>query len=116
VERVLKKAQRSGRAKIKLNRSAPAPWSNSKAEIVSALKAAFANNNCQASLPVLTGSYRRRNRHRRKGWRRFLCSRSKSQSGPTERPHPCNRTRIAKRSTDWSGPRCNSRRHVPETC
>ena len=30
-----------------------------------------------------------KNRLRRKGYRRFLCSQSKWQSGPTERPHPC---------------------------
>ena len=44
--------------------------------------------------PVLTGSYRRRNRRRRKGCRRFLCSQSKLQSGPTERPHPCIKSRL----------------------
>ena len=32
------------------------------------------------------GSCRRRNRPRRKGCRRFLCSQSKLQNGPTERP------------------------------
>ena len=44
--------------------------------------------------PVLTGSYRRRNRPRRKGCRRFLCSQSKLQSGPMERPHPCIKSRL----------------------
>lgn len=43
---------------------------------------------------VLTGSYRRRNRPRRKGCRRFLCSQSKLQSGPMERPHPCIKSRL----------------------
>src|SRR5580704_1917144 len=44
--------------------------------------------------PVFTGSYRRRNRPRRKVCRRFLCSQSKLQSGPTERPHPCIQSRL----------------------
>ena len=44
--------------------------------------------------PVLTGSYRRRNRPRRKGCRRFLCSQWKLQSGPTERPHLCIKSRL----------------------
>jgi hypothetical protein len=90
---------------------------HSKAEIVSAVKVAFDNkqlpdleNGAMAFMmsksigglahrarqlfPVLTGSYRRRNRPRRKGCRPFLCSQSKSQSGPTERPHPCIKSRL----------------------
>jgi hypothetical protein len=44
-------------------------------------------------LLVLTGSYRRRNRPRRKGCRRFLCSQSQLQSGLTERSHPSIKSR-----------------------
>ena len=32
--------------------------------------------------------------HLRKGCRRFLCSQSKLQSGPTERPHPSIKSRL----------------------
>jgi hypothetical protein len=50
------------------------------------------------TIPVLTGSYRRsyrrRTRPRPRGCRRFLCSQSKLQSGPTERPHPCIKRRL----------------------
>jgi hypothetical protein len=92
---------------------------HSKAQIVSAIKAAFEKkqlpdleNGAMAFMMsksaylfdagdhngphvmfftslVLTGSYRRRNRPRRKDCRRFSCSQSKLQSGPTERSHPC---------------------------
>jgi hypothetical protein len=44
--------------------------------------------------PVLTGSYRRWNHPRRKGCRQFLCSQSKWQSGPMERPHACIESRL----------------------
>jgi hypothetical protein len=47
-------------------------------------------------LPALTGSCRRRIRPRRKGCRRFLCSQSKLQCGPTERPHPCIKSKVGR--------------------
>ena len=47
--------------------------------------------------PVVSGPYwflSSKNRPRRKGCRRFLCSQSKLQSGPTERPHPRIQSRL----------------------
>jgi len=47
--------------------------------------------------PVLAGPYwflSSKEPSRRKGCRRFLCSQSKLQSGPTERPHPCIKSRL----------------------
>ena len=46
---------------------------------------------------LLRGRNRRRKRPRRKGCRRFLCSQSNLQSGPTERPHPYIKSSLGSR-------------------
>jgi hypothetical protein len=47
--------------------------------------------------PVVSGPYwflSSKEPSQAKGCRRFLCSQSKLQSGPTERPHPCIKSRL----------------------
>ena len=47
--------------------------------------------------PVVSGPYwflQSKEPSQAKGLRRFLCSQSKLQSGPTERPHPCIKSRL----------------------